>query len=130
MSIPVDLDALGEALAGRSLAYLLTVSDDGRPHAVSVVPTLDGGVLTMEVGRRSAANAAARPDVSLLWPPSEPGGYSLIADGAASVDGTVLRVALTWAVLHRPAEPASPPPAAGACASDCLPLGARPEPTP
>lgn len=128
MSIPVDLAALGEAMAGRPLAYLLTVADDGRPHAVAVAPALGGAELTMAVGRRTAANAMARPAVSLLWPPAEPGGYSLIADGTATVAGDRLHVALTWAVLHRPAEPSAPPSAPGECASDCLPLCSVQEP--
>jgi hypothetical protein len=42
-------------------AFLLTVTDDARPHAVHVTPTWDGDVLTVEVGKGSAANAAARP---------------------------------------------------------------------
>jgi hypothetical protein len=59
--------------------------------------------------------------VSLLWPPNEPGGYSLIVDGAAapSDDGRIA-VTPTRAVLHRPAagSDASSP----GCGADCVPI--------
>jgi hypothetical protein len=106
MSIPVALEQLEQETSRFALApYLLTVSDDARPHAVAVAPTWEGDALAMDVGKRSASNAAARPRVSLLWPPHEPGGYSLIADGTAALasDGTRVTVTLTRAVMHRPA---------------------------
>ena len=121
MSIPVAVTDLADAMAQRPYAYLLTVSDDGRPHAVAVVPTLAAGELTMEVGRRTTGNAAARPEsVSLVWPPSVPGEYSLIADGRARVENDRVVVTPTKAVLHRPApgEAASP----DSCGSDCQPV--------
>ena len=39
MSIPVTLDRLRDEIAGfaSTATYLLTVSDDGRPHSVAVV---------------------------------------------------------------------------------------------
>lgn len=128
MSIPVALDDLRTALAERpSSAYLLTVSDDGRPHAVHVGLAWDGDRLAADVGRRTAANAAARPNaVSLVFPVRTDGDYSLIVDGTASVaepaaDGGDRRVLVrpTKAVLHRPA--AAPDPSS-ACGSDCVPL--------
>jgi hypothetical protein len=39
----------------------------------------------------------------LLWPPSAPGDYSLIVDGAATVAGSTVVVNATRAVRHRPA---------------------------
>ena len=128
MSIPVTLGDLRAALAERpSSAYLLTVSDDGRPHAVHVALAWDGDRLAAKVGRRTAANAAGRPDaVSLVFPVRGPDDYSLIVDGTASVaeasadDGERrVLVAPTKAVLHRPA--AAPDPSS-ACGSDCVPL--------
>ena len=129
MSIPVAVDDLRTALAERpSSAYLLTVSDDGRPHAVHVALSWDGDRLAADVGRRTAANAAARPNaVSLVFPVRNADDYSLIVDGTASVatgdaaDGGErrVRIAPTKAVLHRPA--AAPDPAS-ACGSDCVPL--------
>lgn len=125
MSIPVTLGDLRAALAERpSSAYLLTVSDDGRPPAVHVALAWDGDRLAAKVGRRTAANAAGRPDaVSLVFPVRGPDDYSLIVDGtaAAATDGGERRVlvAPTKAVLHRPA--AAPDPSS-ACGSDCAPL--------
>lgn len=128
MSIPVALEELRAALAERpSSAYLLTVSDDGRPHAVHVALAWDGDRLAADVGRRTAANAAARPTaVSLVFPVRTPDDYSLIVDCSAQVaaavaDGGDRRVLVspTKAVLHRHA--AAPGPSS-ACGSDCVPL--------
>ena len=102
MSVGVELDRLHEEVARfGATPYLLTVSDDGRPHATSVSVSWADGTLVAGVGRRSAANCADRPDVSLLWPPVEEGGFSLIVDGAASVDGEQVTVSPARAVLHR-----------------------------
>lgn len=120
MSIPVPLDGLRAALAERGAgAYLLTVSDALSPHAVHVPLQCDGDVLVVEVGKRTAANAAARSVVSLLCPLRTPDDYSLIIDGTARVEGAVVRITPTKAVLHRPA--ANPDPAA-ACGHDCVPI--------
>ena len=81
--------------------YLLTVSDDGRPHATAVTIGWDGEGLVAGVGRRSAANATARPDVSLLWAPVDDDGFTLIVDGVAEVDGERVVVHPDAAVLHR-----------------------------
>lgn len=123
MSIAVPLEGLKAALAERpESAYLLTVSDDGRPHAVHVAVRWDGDRLVAEVGRRSAANAVARPSVSLVYPLRTPDDYSLIVDGTAAVagnDGRTVLVSPTTAVMHRPAAVPNPD---GACGADCVPL--------
>lgn len=128
MSIPVALDALRAALAERpSSAYLLTVSDDGKPHAVHVALEWVGDHLAADVGRRTAANAATRPEaVSLVFPLRAPDDYSLIVDGTAtraepsSTDGSHRIVIVpTKAVLHRPAAASDP---TSTCGSDCMPL--------
>jgi hypothetical protein len=124
MSIPVALDGLRAALEERGgTAYVLTVSDDSRPHAVHCPLRWADDVLAVDVGKRSAANATARPAVSLLCPVRADGDYSLIVDGTAVVEshdgGHRLLITPTKAVLHRPAaapDPASP------CAADCVPL--------
>jgi hypothetical protein len=124
MSIPVSLEDLRAALAERDgRAYVLTVSDDARPRAVHVPVHWDGDVLAADVGTRSAANAASRPAVSLLYPVRADDDYSLIVDGTAVVvareGGRRLLITPTRAVLHRPA--AAPDPGAR-CAADCVPL--------
>jgi hypothetical protein len=123
MSIPVELERLRDETSRFALApYLLTVGDDAHPHAVAVAAAWEGDALAMAVGRRSASNARARPRVSLLWPPSEPGGYSLIVDGLAAAAGGTGRIAVTptRAVLHRPA--AAPGAAKPGCSADCVPI--------
>jgi hypothetical protein len=122
MTIRVDLTELTATLADFDYAYLLTVNDEGRAHAVAVTPDLtDGAFRVHELGRKSVANAAARPQLSLVYPPREPGGYSLIVDGDATADGDTVSITPTTAVLHRPA-PAGFQPDAGACGSDCQPI--------
>ena len=124
MSIPIPLDRLRAALDERDgRAYVLTVSDDGRPHVVHGAIRWEGDTLAADVGGRSAANAAARPSVSLLCPVRSDGDYSLIVDGHAAVvsheNRQRLLVTPTKAVLHRPARTPDP---SSACGADCVPL--------
>jgi hypothetical protein len=124
MSIPVELEALRAAIDERGLtAYLLTVSDDATPHVVHAAFRWEGDELVADVGKRTAANAAARPAVSLLFPLRDAGDYSLIVDGSAVVttagDERRVRVTPVRAILHRPA--AVPDPDAS-CGADCVPL--------
>ncbi|HET7174232.1 MAG TPA: hypothetical protein VFI30_08180, partial [Nocardioidaceae bacterium] len=124
VSVPVDLDRLGETMARYRFAYLLTVGEDRRAHAVATSPVLESGrLIVREPGRRTTTNAAANPAVSLVWPPADPADYSLIVDASAVAAGEVLALAPTRAVLHRAAQPGSEPGATG-CASDCIELGA------
>lgn len=120
MSQEVQLDQLAEAMGDYDYAYLLTLPESGAPHAVAVVPTIDDTTLTVAgLGRRTAANAAARPTVSLVWPPRQPGDYSLIVDGTAAVEtGGPIVITPTRAVRHRPAPGMSTEP--NACVSDCI----------
>jgi hypothetical protein len=125
MSIPVALEKLrAEAERFGATPYLLTVGDDGRPHSVSVSASWEDGVLVAKTGKRTAANAAARKLVSLLWASREAGGYSLIVDGDASLRGTGedarVIVRPTRGVLHRPA--ATPADAPEGCSADCVPV--------
>jgi hypothetical protein len=123
MSVAVSLERLGEQIERfGSWPYIVTVSDDGRPHAVSAEFGWDGSVFSGSVGRHSQGNASQRPEaVSLLWPPCEPGGYSLIVDGRATVDGRgVVTVTPARGVLHRTGAPR--PDSGPNCTSDCVPL--------
>ncbi len=122
MSVKVDLARLADTMADYGFAYLLTVSDDQRPHAVAVRPVLREGTLALgSLGNRTLANVGARPDVSLVFPPEQQGGYSLIVDGRAAADAGGTCVVPAHAVLHRPADHATEP-TDGSCGNDCVPL--------
>jgi hypothetical protein len=110
MSVKVELDEVRDQVAAcRSHAYLLTVTDDGRPHAVSLEVSWDGDTLVGSAGRRTAANAERSPEVSLLWPLAGRDGFALIVDGTAEVrpvddgdgGGATVAVKPTTAVLHK-----------------------------
>ncbi|BBY63284.1 pyridoxamine 5'-phosphate oxidase family protein [Mycolicibacterium helvum] len=109
MSIKVDLDQLAGTLGDYLLGYLITVSDDHRAHTVAVDARLNDGVLDLgAVGNSTRRNTLAHPDVTVLWPPREPGGYTLIVDGRGEFVADSLRVIPQRAVLHRPAVPGVP----------------------
>mgnify|MGYP005814821617 CR=1 FL=1 len=131
MSIPVELDDLVAAASAYGFAYVLTVSDAGTPHVVAATPQWGDGGATVTVGRSTLRNVAARPSISLCYPPAEPGGYSLISDGTATVAGDDrITFAPTTAVYHRPAPGGAAPEgeAAEGCVSDCAPVsGEAPE---
>jgi hypothetical protein len=121
MSVKVDLDRLAESLADFTFAYLITVGDDYRAHTVAVDPVLTDGVFDVgPVGNATRTNLAQRGDVTLVWPPREPGGYSLIVDGQGQPAEDTLAVVPSRAVLHRKAPPrvATKP----GCKDDCVPL--------
>ena len=103
MSIRVALEDLSTEIAGRGFAYLLTAADDGRPHAVALVPAVVDGTLRFDAGRGTCANARARPAVAVVFPPSADDAFSLVVDGTARVDGGTIVVVATSAVRHRPA---------------------------
>ncbi len=114
MSIQVELaDVRAVASEQAPFAYLLTVSDGDKVHLTALNPTFGDDAITVSAGRTSCRNVQARPNVSLLWPPGEPGGYSLIVDGTAALDGETLTIVPTHAVRHRPA------PGGG---NDCAPV--------
>lgn len=129
MSIGVELTRLREAIAETDRPpYFLTVGDDGRAHSVAVDWRWRDDELELSVGNRTLANAQARGLVSVVWPPSERDGYSLIVDGnvthteSAGEGDNLVRVRPSRAVLHRPAAGATGAPADGSCGSDCIPL--------
>ncbi|EUA91267.1 hypothetical protein I551_2257 [Mycobacterium ulcerans str. Harvey] len=128
----MDLKRLADALTDYPFAYLITVDDDHHVHTVTVEPVLrglpdgpDGPRAVIEVGLiggRTRANLASHGDATLLWPPPEPGGYSLIVDGRAEVSyaGTETAqcaVLPTKALLHRNADSAA---TASGCLHDCV----------
>lgn len=109
MSLVVDPNDLARVARQHGpAAYVLTTGPDERPRVIHVaVGVADDGTITSVVGRSAAANALARPNVCVLWPPAAD-GFSLIADGTADVEGepgpdTPITVKVTSAVRHRPA---------------------------
>ncbi|OBF24379.1 hypothetical protein A5725_07165 [Mycobacterium kubicae] len=119
----VDFQRLAAALPDFPYAYLISVDDGYRAHTVTVEPVLNGEVLDIGlIGGRTRGNLAQRSDVTLLFPPREPGGYSLIVDGRAELsdagdEAVRLSVVPTRALLHREAD--SPSQAKG-CLHDCV----------
>lgn len=103
-SVPVPIEALEKRIEDfGTAAFLITMSIDGQAHVVSTWPRLEDEILVVEAGRTSQANAAANPSVTLLWPRSSDGAYSLIVDGTAvdDPDGGAIAVHPLQAVLHR-----------------------------
>jgi hypothetical protein len=122
MSVPVPVEQLQEAVAEYgTAAFLLTGGEDGRPKIASVEVSFVDDAIVVTAGGGSAANALARPLVTLFWPPPSPGGYSLIVDARAEVAGAAIHLTPTNGVLHRPAQPGQPAGRDG-CAADCAPL--------
>ena len=123
MSVRVDIDQLAEALDDFTFAYLVTVGDDYRAHALAVEPVLADGVFDVgPVGGSTRRNLAAHPAVTLVWPPIERDGYTLIVDGQGRAGDDASTVVPNRAVLHRKAPPgvATKP----GCKDDCHPLEA------
>lgn len=131
MSSTVDFDRLAEKLVGHDYAYLITVDAENRPHPVPVMPVLRGDTVHIGAlgGRRSRANLARSNDVTVMWPPPTPGGYTVIVDGTAEVSdaGELASLAITpsRAVLIRVATPESP--GETPCYSDCVDLKLSPQ---
>jgi len=113
---------LSEALAEYGPeAFLLTVGKDG-PHTTPVSIRFDGGVIGCGIGPSAARNIASVPNVSLFWPPREPGGYAMFVNGVAkevqrSDGGNAAEITLTKSVLHRSGP--KPEDSNSECASDC-----------
>jgi len=112
MSVPVKLDSLRSRIGELGdLAFLLTAGPDG-PHVVAVTPRWEGQVLMTGAGLTTVANAGACSQVTLLWPGTDLGSYSLIVDGTAACGDGSLQITPTSAILHR---------YAGAGGHDCAP---------
>ncbi|MHA7649705.1 pyridoxamine 5'-phosphate oxidase family protein [Mycobacterium sp. ML4] len=121
---PVDFQRLADALPSYPFGYLITVDDDYRAHTVTVEPVLrDMAVLDVGlIGGGTRTNLARRSNVTVVWPPTVPGGYSLIVDGRAETsdaEADTVRCAVipTRALLHRNADA---PSAAKGCLHDCV----------
>jgi hypothetical protein len=121
MSVKVDLGQLAGALTDFTFAYLITFGDGYHAHAVAVDPTfVDGGFEVGSIGNSTRNNLARHGGVTLVFPPGEPGGYSLIVDGTGHPTEDALTVVPTRAVLHRRAAPGAV--TKPGCKDDCLRL--------
>lgn len=110
MSHEVDPQGLDGACApyGRSPFLLYANTDANARVNHVVVASISGPAVTISGFGRGIAKRITADDttpLSLLWPPHEDGGYSLIADGTGEVssDGEQLTITVHAAVLHRPA---------------------------
>lgn len=106
MSMRVEMAELPGEIVARGPGFLLSSVLDSRPHAVhqifQVAAEGDQVELRTTVGKTARGNIGMRPSVSVLWPPSEPGGFSLIVDGEARLDGDEhVIISVTGAVFHR-----------------------------
>lgn len=122
VSIPVEIGNLLAALKGFGSGYLLTTTE-GRVKVVMVDPSgADSGLRINSPGRGTMVNLAANPAVTLVFPPLERRGYTLLVDGTALADGDDVVVTPTSAVLHRPATHADGPMPPDGCGHDCEPV--------
>lgn len=109
MSIKVDPTELAAKAAAQGSGFLITADGTGGPHTMSAAFEFatdeHSTTASCGIGRTASRNINSNPFVTLLWPPAETGGHSLIADGEASVavDGHT-SITILSAVLHRPAE--------------------------
>ncbi|WP_110206535.1 pyridoxamine 5'-phosphate oxidase [Nocardioides daejeonensis] len=124
MSIPVAPADLRAACADFGSAYLLSTSSP-RVKVVTVDPEVaeDGSVRVVGPGRGTLANLAVNAAVTLVFPPHEHHGYSLLVDGQADVEGDDVVITVEHAVLHRPAAHAEGPVGGDGCGQDCAPVG-------
>lgn len=123
MSIKVDVADIARTLRDFDLAYLISVDPQGRPKVIAVQLQVEGAALVSLHGSRgTAANLESNRSVTVLCPPREPSGMSLLIDGQASAEGERFRITPESAILHRPAPPGSAPKPEGECRNDCEPL--------
>jgi len=122
VSIPVEIGDITKALERFGSGYLLTTTED-RVKVVTVDPVPDGAGLRIGApGRGTLGNLAANPAVTLVLPPLEQHGYTMLVDGTATADGDDVVVTPTSAVLHRPAAHADGPLPPDGCGHDCAPV--------
>lgn len=103
---PTDLAA--EATPRGDTPYLLYAGRNGTArvnHVHAIVETSDAGtvVICTGIGRGVHSHVESGGPLSLLWPATESGAFSLIADGNGVLVEDALHLTITDAVLHRPA---------------------------
>lgn len=101
MSVLVDLADIPARLAEFDRGYLLT-SKDGLVKAVSARALPEDDRLRVTApGRGSVANVTANAEVTLLFPPLDDAGMTLLVDGTATAEGDDVVITPTGAVLHK-----------------------------
>lgn len=105
-------------------ALLLTAGKDG-PHTCNVSIELVGRTAKCIPSRTATQNIKGQPNVSLVWPAIESGGYAIIANGVTNLEPdpkgfSRAEIKLTKSVFHR----SGPRPigSIGPCPSDCVEL--------
>ncbi len=108
MTIPVALDAIPDEIEMWGWGYVLTTGDE-RPHLRASSPTVVrcdnecGYVLRFNGGGgRACRNAGLRPKAAVVFPPrADNPEFSLVIDADATVDGDIIDLMPTNALLHR-----------------------------
>ena len=103
MSIKVELADLASALAEFPWGYVVTVTDESRAHLRAVPTQFVDGVLAAKVGPGTIAAVAIRPQMTMVFPPTQVDGMSLIVDGDGAAFDDHIELTPTSAVLHRSA---------------------------
>ncbi|NNC81407.1 MAG: hypothetical protein HKN94_14785 [Acidimicrobiales bacterium] len=91
-------------------AYLLYAKDGSARvnHVRIALVDADGTVVCQGFGRGVQAPVGDEATLSILWPAERAEQFSLIADGTGSIDGELLSIRVSNAVLHRPAPDGGP----------------------
>lgn len=97
--MPVELDALAEAVAARTAPPFLVSVGEAGPKVVAVAVTVAADGLHVDAGPGTRRNVQARPAVTLLWP-DEDDRHCLLVDGTATVSAEDVIVMPTSAILH------------------------------
>lgn len=110
VSHAVDPDDLAStAVPYGNTPFLLYSSEGGSARVNHVLATVESNPAVVRItgfGRGVAkrlGESSNKPSLSLLWPAVDGQEFSLIADGEGTVDGDVISIAVSAAVLHRPA---------------------------
>ena len=106
VSVKVTVDDLADRLDEYgAAAFVVTVGADSSPKVVHVSVVWDGEVLRCTPGGGTLANLTGGGPVTLVFPSSGTGGYSMFLDGQGVPDlddDAVAVIEFTGGVLHRP----------------------------
>lgn len=89
-------------------ATLVSVNANSKPHVVTAFIEIQNDRLVTHVGKRTHANLAERPHLTLTWLPSGSEEYQLILDGHADRIGepdaggvSEVAIEIDGGILHR-----------------------------